>query len=55
VKAKVLMSPLGVKLFFRALAENIARYETTFGEITVPGSNSLAEKLFRANEPTQGS
>jgi len=55
VKAKVLMSPLGAKLFFRALAENIARYETTFGEITVPGSNSLAEKLFRTNEPTQGS
>jgi hypothetical protein len=53
VKAKVLMSPLGAKLFFRALAENIARYEATFGEITMPGSNSLAEKLFRTNEPTQ--
>jgi len=52
MKAKILMSPLGAKLFYKALAENITRYETAFGEINLPGNSSLAEKLFRPNEPT---
>jgi hypothetical protein len=42
------MSPLGAKLLLRALNENLARYESAFGEIKVPGENSLAEFLFRS-------
>jgi hypothetical protein len=41
------MSPLGAKLFYRALAENLARYEASFGEIKIPGGNSLADFLFK--------
>ena len=47
VKGRVLMSPLSAKLFQRALAENITRYESAFGEIQIPLNSSLAENLFR--------
>jgi hypothetical protein len=34
------------------LNENLSRYEAAFGEIKVPGENSLAELLFRPpNDP----
>jgi hypothetical protein len=49
--ARVLMTPLSAKLFLRALAENIARYEASFGEIAVPTNSSLAESLFRPPHP----
>lgn len=47
VVAKVVMSPLGVKLLQRVLGENLSRYESTFGEIKMPGPNTLADQLFR--------
>lgn len=47
VRARIVMSPLGAKLLYRALAENLARYEAAFGEIRVPGESSLADHLFR--------
>ena len=47
VKAQVMMSPLGAKLFYRALGENLAKFETNFGEINIPGGLSLADHLFR--------
>ncbi len=47
VQARVLMSPLSAKLFYRALAENIAKFEAHFGEIQIPGPGSLADQLFR--------
>lgn len=48
VISRLLMSPLSAKLFHRALGENLAKYETSFGEIKIPGdSSSLAEHLFR--------
>lgn len=47
LRARIVMSPLGAKLLLRALNENLARYEAAFGEIKVPGENSLAEFLFR--------
>lgn len=53
VTARVLMAPLSAKLFLRALAENIARYEAAFGEIIVPGNSSLAESLFRPPHPPE--
>lgn len=55
VNARVVMSPLGAKLFYRALAENLGRYEATFGEINVPGEASLADFLFRPPSPPEKS
>jgi hypothetical protein len=51
--ARVIMSPVGAKLFFRALSENLARYEATFGEIPLPGEGSLANDLFRSIHPPE--
>ena len=53
IKSRILMSPLSAKLFYRALGENIARYEAAFGEINVPGNSSLAENLFRPHHPPE--
>lgn len=47
VKTQVMMSPIGAKLFYRALGDNLSKYESNFGEIKLPGGTSLAEHLFR--------
>ncbi|MGB9586063.1 MAG: DUF3467 domain-containing protein [Anaerolineales bacterium] len=52
VQSRIVMSPLGAKLFYHALAENIARYEATFGEIRIPRGTSLADELFHPPKPT---
>ena len=41
------MTPLSAKLLVKALTENLARYESAFGEINMPVNNSLADNLFR--------
>ena len=51
--ARVIMSPVGAKLFYRALGENLARYEASFGEIPLPGDASLANDLFRSIHPPE--
>lgn len=51
VCARVIMSPLGVKLLHRALTENLARYEAAYGEIKIQGESSLADTLFRPPSP----
>ncbi|MCS7011861.1 MAG: DUF3467 domain-containing protein [Anaerolineales bacterium] len=54
VTARVVMSPVGVKLFAQALAENVARYEATFGPIKLPSTGpSLADTLFGSIQPPQ--
>ena len=53
VRTRIVMSPLGAKLLERALTENIKRYETSFGEIRVPGSSTLADNLFRPTPPPE--
>jgi isocitrate dehydrogenase kinase/phosphatase len=53
VRSRIVMSPLGAKLFYRALAENLAKYEASFGEISVPGASSLADHLFRPPSPPE--
>jgi len=53
VQARVLMSPLSAKLLLHALQENLARYESVFGEITVPKNNTLAENLFKGLQPPE--
>ena len=47
MQSRIIMAPLGAKLFFRALAENLAKYETAYGEIKIPSGASLADQLFR--------
>ncbi len=51
VRTRVVMSPLGAKLLYRALGENLARFEASYGEITIPGVASLADTLFRTPPP----
>jgi hypothetical protein len=51
IRSRIVMSPLGAKLFHRALSENLAKYEAAFGEIAVPGDNTLADNLFRHGGP----
>ena len=46
VRSRIVMSPLGAKLFFRALQENLAKYEAAYGEIALPRDSSLADQLF---------
>jgi hypothetical protein len=53
VAARLLMSPIAAKLFYRALGENLARYEASFGEIRLPGDSGLADELFRPAQPPQ--
>jgi hypothetical protein len=53
VRSRIVMSPLGAKLFYRALAENLAKYEASYGEINVPGASSLADFLFRPPQPPE--
>lgn len=53
VRSRIVMSPLGAKLFYRALAENLSKYESTFGEIKIPGEVSLADYLFRPPQPPE--
>ena len=53
VRARIIMSPLGAKLLYRALGENLARYEASFGEIKVPGEASLADYLFKNPPPPE--
>jgi hypothetical protein len=53
VQSRIVMSPLGAKLFQRALAENLAKYESAFGEISVPGGSTLADHLFHPPNPPE--
>lgn len=53
VQARILMSPLSAKLLLRALQENLARYETAFGEIHIPVNSTLAENLFKGLQPPE--
>ena len=52
---RIIMSPIGAKLFYRALGENLARYEASFGEIQLPVNSSLANSLFRNIQPPENS
>lgn len=48
ITSRIVMSPLGAKLFSRALTENLTKYETVFGSINLPGDATLADHLFRS-------
>ena len=55
VAARVIMSPIALKLFAQAVNENLARYEATFGTINIPnaGTASLADSLFKPMHPPE--
>jgi len=54
VTARVVMSPVALKLFAQALNENLARYEATLGTINIPvGGPSLANSLFKPFHPPE--
>ena len=47
VQQRIVMTPTHAKLFLQALQDNIDRFETNFGEVTVPKRPaSLADQLF---------
>ena len=49
VQTRVVMTPANAKLLYRALAENLAKYEAQFGEIKAPTQGpTLAQELFGA-------
>ena len=47
VSSRIIMSPLSAKLFFRALSDNLSKYEAVFGPVNLPGDPTLADNLFR--------
>jgi hypothetical protein len=48
VAARVIMSPVALKLFAQAVNENLARFEANFGTVNIPsGGQSLADSLFK--------
>ena len=53
VRSRIVMSPLGAKLFFRALEENLTKYEAAYGEIVMPRDSTLADQLFRPPSPPE--
>jgi len=53
VLSRIIMSPVGIKLLYRALGESIARFEAAFGEIHVPGDSPLANDLFKGVHPSK--
>jgi hypothetical protein len=53
VDSRLVMSPTAIKLFLRAMAENIKRYESKFGEISLSMKHTLADDLFRPNTSTE--
>ncbi|MCL5429669.1 MAG: DUF3467 domain-containing protein [Chloroflexi bacterium] len=53
IKARVMMSPLSAKLLQKALADNLTKFETVFGEIKLPPGKSLADDLFRSLQPPE--
>ena len=53
VQTRVVMTPVNAKLLYRALGENIARYESQFGEIPLPKHGpSLAQQFFSLRPPS---
>ncbi len=51
ITSRVIMAPISAKLFYKALGENLAKYESVFGEIKIPGDSNLASQLFRPPNP----
>ena len=54
VRSRVVMTPLNAKLTLRVLGENLAKYESAFGEIPVPGEgDELVQAFFGGVHPPE--
>ena len=53
MQSRIVMSPLGAKLFHRALTENLGKFEAAYGEIIVPRGSTLADQLFHPPQPPE--
>ena len=53
ILSRLVMSPVGAKLFLRALSDNLARYKSNFGEVHLPGDATLASSLFNGIMPPE--
>jgi hypothetical protein len=53
VCSRIVMSPLSAKLFQRALVENLMKFESAYGEIKIPGGETLADSLFQPQFPPE--
>lgn len=53
IQSRIVMSPLGAKLFLRALADNLGKYEAAYGEINIPSASTLADQLFHPPQPPE--
>lgn len=47
MKSRILLNPVSAKLIYKALGDNLTKFEVNFGEIQIPGSSSLADSLFQ--------
>ena len=47
VRQRLIMTPTNAKLLHRVLGENLAKFESTHGEIKIPSGSSLADQLFK--------
>ena len=52
VQSRVVMNPTSAKALYRALGENLEKYEKQFGEIKLPPT--LADQLFSMVKPGEG-
>ena len=54
VKSRVVMTPLNTKLFLRALQDNLAKFESRYGEITIPNrGDDLVKAFFGGVKPPE--
>ena len=53
IQSRIVMSPIGAKLFLRALTENLGKYEAAYGEINIPSGSTLADQLFHPPQPPE--
>jgi hypothetical protein len=53
MQSRIVMSPLGAKLFHRALTENLGKFEAAYGEIIIPSGSALADQLFHPPQPPE--
>lgn len=52
IQSRIVMTPANAKLFVKALAENLERFEKKHGEISLPPTPpSLADELFGTIKP----
>lgn len=55
VQQRIVMNPVAAKMFFKAMQDNLGKYEDKFGEIELPPRpQTLADQLFKGVSSTGG-